>query len=316
MSVGDSDRNAHGLLRLRRRYVRRATQLVTDADDRSFLEAVRSWAREWDETNPDFPCTPLRGNLEDAPTPPTLSLPLGMRHIARSVVFAPERLRGLIDRLDLSDDDASQQFGHLLRLQWDWSSGIHDIANRFWSPRDFVLPYGKYDHPATTFVSTCVFYDARDGDSNMDRWFPVFGLEPESIPYDLTEIPLPSEITVLRGQLEYFRKIVSGLAGSDALDLHDRRAEEAGWESYRTGTTKDWDQKMWILPIVPGMSVQDLRAAEPRIIGAAKGVDSMDPFVARVLALRAEGMTQRKIADLLGASEKKVREIEQGTDQT
>lgn len=305
MNLAHGDRNAQGLRRLRGRYIRRAGYLITSANDRSFLDSVRAFVRDWNEASPEFGCGVLRGDLSSAPDPLTDVRP---PHLAP---FFPAGLREELGSLDPRRVDDLDRWSYLAQLESRWEAGLLELAMRFWSPRNFLLPFGELDHPAIAFVSACAFYEARDGDQHLERFFPSFVIQPRILPYEPGHFPRPSDLSRLDGELEYFRRALFDLVGPDAFAEHERSADAAGWQQAARDAQNghgDWEE-IWYLPIVGGMSVQDLRDAEPRIIEAAKAAGG-DSFEYRVRTLRAEGMPQQRIADLLGATIKAVRQAE------
>ncbi|MGC4106421.1 MAG: hypothetical protein QM753_08710 [Thermomicrobiales bacterium] len=312
MSVGEGEHNAQGLGYLRRRYVRRAEHLVSSRKNPEFLHALEEFREAWGLQYPKYSI--IRGGLLDDAPPPCRQWP--ERSWYR--LYHPGTLDSDFDRMGKSPSGEPPYSDVELRefflpgeaiLAWD--SAVKDLAQRFWPPRDYAQPFGAGHHPALTFVSACMMFDARIGD--VERFFPAFTLELQSLPYSPERYPEPVTNARLLGQLFYLRDQLRSLVGPETFNEYSLRALEYGdqlaHQRFPEGPvpSADSDSWFWYVPVVPGMASGDLRDIQSTVVDLSKSLPGGDQLARRVKTLRAEGLSQEAVANLLGITVDMVR---------
>lgn len=242
-NLGDPQRTQHGLVELRKRYIRRAIFLSRSKEYRDAIIASR---RAWNEQHSKWLMVPgvpeeqrvhrrLEREWEAEYRRSIARDPIGMEHWYQDTTLE-SLLEDVLPAMEL------------------------DIALHFWPAENYPNPYSKRRHPALPFVRESFYRDPKLLDDECDRLFPPFELTPN----------VPSE-------------------GNWALR-----------SAYIDGVLT------WCLPLYPGITVTDIRAAADDIARQANHAFIQATPLARIVELRKQGLTHKAISEQLGIHEKTV----------
>lgn len=142
----------------------------------------------------------------------------------------------------------------------------------------------------------------------MDWLIPQFALEPRALAYSPIETFQPTETAFDLGKLHYYEKLVEVLLKHDPDRLqqaHDE-ASAAGVELserlYPRGPFPPDHQQWWYVPILPGLSAEDVRRSDHHIEEIAREIGGETPIDDLILDLKKRGTSHRAIANMLGIS--------------
>lgn len=309
-----SIRNRPGLADIRNRYIRRAKYLLRE--DREYREAIQSSRDRWGAKYPRYRIVPrpIGIHLDLLPMETPIAPPLVLDDLQENV----RRAFRALARGTLPGDAASDQASD---AGVDWLLAGREIADQFWPPDDFPNLSLWEDsnpitsHPAVPFVTACLLF-THDSliDTVIVRLFSAQELEIRSLPYkpepddDITHAEVEAERDVLREELEWIIAQQPGEEYRHNLSQQVARRIADVKRKSRTRTQRQRKQHWWFLPVVPGMSVNDVEAVAPRLVEISANKYGTNAVDRRVRDLLDSGMTQREVANRLGRSERFVRE--------
>jgi len=275
---------------IRHRFVVRATTVRADP---LFLEQVTEIRRTWSQAHPEFSLS----LPEWAPDP----LPEG-----DPVIVFPPKVELFASGAVNQDapENVQQAGGHwidlvmkLCRSWWPIEYGFHNWLAGFFS------------HPAALFVSACLLWRP---ESVSEESIVVGNLGPQPIPFD------PRDEWAHPGAM-YWRMYASTLAKliDDAItdggridetwgDRAARAASQAAWMERAQTLRSNPDEMFWYLPLFPGVKTSDGKDLVSNIHLTLTAVYGDDPVGDRARDLKLSGLSNAKIAKLLGTSTKTI----------
>ncbi len=281
-----SDHNAQGLKDLRNRYVRRAVHLASSRGAGSFHETLDSARRIWNERFAAFAI-----EVQRIQVPP---------NIERSA-----QINGIGGRMYMPSGLREHTAFDLEHPYMRWVEFVDSLCLRFWPARDFDLPFGELTPPAATFVSAALLYDSwMFADETIDGLFPRFSLQPSALPY--RPQPFDGErMAELEAQVSFLQSTLRTYVDDDTE--YQALMSECMTQGRLAARSARDQQKPWVfVPILPGTSSQDIRAATSDIVDAAKRYYQSRPLNQRITELAEEQLSQGAIADLLGVDRGRV----------
>lgn len=191
------------------------------------------------------------------------------------------------------------------------------LALRFWPDSYFLNPFARdFSHPAAGFVSACILHLSKTttvDPNSIDNLFPSFAIEPQSLPYPPPGLLGWTETAFIQGERDFYRSMVAELLSGDP-----DRFSKVEWEAMQAGrgnvgkefpegaVPSDFRNWWWYVPVYPGMSGADIRAAAATIEERARYLSGDTPINDLILDLRVQGASHAKIAHTLGISQRSV----------
>ena len=302
MSISkDSSRNRSGLPTLRGRYRRRAVYLLENPKS-GFLDAVEKARAAWSERYPQWSI-----RLRPIPADLAVSMELG-----QMMMFWPQTLWR--DYQAAASPNWSERVRNPLAIigtSREWCDLVHELAYQYWPEHLFVNPFAERRmHGAAGIVSASLLHCSDTTIipvGQVDHLLPRFAATPKALPYSPYSHLSPDLIAVDQGKLFFYERLVDELL----KDSPERRqsvhldAIEAGWEHSRNlyphgSMPPDTGEWWWYVPILPGMSAEDVRRVESEIEEVARHIAGETPIDDMIFDLLRQGATHQGIADSLG----------------
>jgi hypothetical protein len=195
--------------------------------------------------------------------------------------------------------------------QLRWVELIRELCHRFWPQRYFINPFDRGGrHPAAGVASASLLHLSPTTMLPLDlveRLIPPFQIGPQSLPYS----PLRNDVSwnqaMNLGQLLFYERFVEDMLRDEPERLREvtKGALEEGMKfrdtMYPEGSmppeTSRW---WWYIPILPGMSAEDLRRAASLAEEAARFIGGDASIDAMITELKKMELSHQRVADLLG----------------
>jgi hypothetical protein len=272
----------------------------TLSQDRRFHSYLDYWRQQWNELYPGFVVSGS-GSLPDR-IETSNSLPV------------PVTLGEAIGHVDAVEKTEASWIHQALD---HWKQISHVVSLNYWPEEDFPHTLGGHHHPAMPFVALCLMYDPRLVDAEM---VGRHTLKPIRLGYDPNHPETAPAIAMSLGQYRHlvqniYQAIEEGRGMSHAeLVFLRSAARNAGWEAFYEATelfdSSDPEAGWFVIPVIPGLTTQDVRDAEYRIVERSTRIVPGGDFVRhRVRECLAVGQSHSAIARRLGISRATVASI-------
>lgn len=303
----DSDRrNQVGYDHLHSRYVRRAKSLARDSQFRNAVVQARG---AWNEKYPELRVVRM-DSLDDLGDSEWVTR-AGLAYIPKSL----DQVRGLDDRQYRRRFGQQHPFG-------DWWEMIVELCATSWPAQYFATPRHPFDHPGMAFVSACLFQDPIDTAERAESLIIRRRLELGRYPFK-PEFNDRFMVEQLTAEKQYLLDVIVSLLSEQTgaspkggmnrvreieLAAHlfgkDKAASILGGFPFGERQGTDW----YFIEVSPGVSTNDFKDAASRIVNSLHTEHPDRPLDELIVSLKREdGLTSKKIADLLGVDERTVQ---------